>query len=160
MGKVEEKRTVNIKIVINELKVACKKHNEKEVQRLCSRVDHLFNQIQENQYRKDRKYGLLSLNYKYANNEFLGFISSAALTPLDYILKEEKVASLIEALMSLSEIDRTIVIEKCLYGTADNKLAKYLGLSDKTVKSHLDKALLQLRKKLNENIEKSPDMVA
>jgi len=161
MGKVEEKRTVNIEIVTNQLNVAYKENNEKEVQRLWHKLDHLLNQARENQNRQSRKYGLLRLDYEYGNGSELGdFLSDTTLTPLDYILKEEKTVLLVEALMSLSEIDRTIVIEKCLYKTANSKLAKYLGLSDKTVKSHLNKALIQLRKKLQRDSEKYPNMVA
>ena len=158
MGKVEEKRTVKIEIVVNELKAACKDHNQEKVQRLWHKLDYLLDQASENQNRQSRKYGLLRLDYEYGNGSELGdFLSDTTLTPLDYVLKEEEIVSLVEALMSLSEIDRTIVIEKCLYKTANSKLAKYLGLSDKTVKSHLDKSLIQLRNKLQKKI---PNMVA
>jgi|GEM_PF-980056 len=161
MGKVEEKRTMNVEIITNQLNRAYKEKDEKEVQRLWHKLDYLLDQAEENQKRKDRAHNLISLDYTYDNNsEFKDFISGAASTPLDCILKEEKNASLIEALMSLSEVDRTIVIESCLYKTSNYKLSKQVGLSDKTVKSHLNKALLRLRKKLQENIEELPNKVA
>lgn len=161
MGKVEEKRTVKIEIVANQLNRTYKENDKKEVQRLWHKLDHLLDQVRENKNRQSRKYGLLRLDYEYGNDSELGdFIPNTTLTPLDYMLKEEETVLVIEALMSLSEIDRTIVIEKCLYKTANYKLAKYLGLSDKTVKRRLDKALIHLQKNLQKNFGKSPNMVA
>ncbi|MCO6533165.1 sigma factor-like helix-turn-helix DNA-binding protein [Lactobacillus sp.] len=153
MGKVEEKRAKKLKNALEKLKKADFEKNITESKRLEKLINHLLDQVQVNQERKNRKYGLLSLDYQYnEENSFISSVPNNLLSPLEQVIASEEVRIIFEAVLSLSEIDRTIVIEHYLYNASYRLLSKKLGISDKTVKKHLIKATEVLKCKLKELI--------
>ncbi len=153
MGKVEEKRVKKLENALEKLRKADFEKNITESKRLKRLINHLLDQVQINQERKNRKYGLLSLDYQYnEENRFISSISNNLLSPLEQIIANEEARIIFEAVLSLSEIDRTIVIEHYLYNASYRLLSKRLGISDKTVKKHLIKATVVLKCKLKELI--------
>lgn len=153
MGKVEEKRLMKLKNALEKLKKADLEKNTTESKRLKRLINHLLDQVLINQERKNRRYGLLSLDYQYnKENRFISSIPNNLLSPLEQVIANEEVSIIYEAILSLSEIDRTIVIEHYLYNASYRLLSERLGISDKTVKQHLIKATMMLKSKLKELI--------
>lgn len=153
MGKVEEKRLRKLKNALEKLKKADLEKNTTESKRLKRLINHLLDQVLINQERKNRRYGLLSLDYQYnKENRFISSIPNNLLSPLEQVIANEEASIIYEAILSLSEIDRTIVIEHYLYNASYRLLSERLGISDKTVKQHLIKATMMLKSKLKELI--------
>lgn len=153
MGKVEEKRLRKLKNALEKLKKADLEKNTTESKRLKRVINHLLDQVLINQERKNRRYGLLSLDYQYnKENRFISSIPNNLLSPLEQVIANEEASIIYEAILSLSEIDRTIVIEHYLYNASYRLLSERLGISDKTVKQHLIKATMMLKSKLKELI--------
>lgn len=153
MGKVEEKRFRELKNALEKLKKADLEKNTTESKRLKRLINHLLDQVLINQERKNRRYGLLSLDYQYnKENRFISSIPNNLLSPLEQVIANEEASIIYEAILSLSEIDRTIVIEHYLYNASYRLLSERLGISDKTVKQHLIKATMMLKSKLKELI--------
>ena len=126
---------------------------EKAIQRAVltedwKKVDNLLNQPYENSCRKDRSYGLRSLDSGSGDtNPLLDTIADYN-DPLYLLIKKEEMAIIKDAIERLlSEKDR-----KILYGVVEGRshssLAKEVGLSDKTVKKHYERMIDTLRKEL------------
>lgn len=112
------------------------------------KVDNLLNQPYENLCRKDRSYGLCSLDSSsIAKGSLLDTIADYN-DPLSLLIKKEEIAIIKDAIERLlSERDR-----KILYGVVEGRsyssLAKEVGLGDKTVKRHYERIIEILRKEL------------
>ena len=112
------------------------------------KVDNLLNQSYENLCRKDRSYGLCSLDSSsIAKGSLLDTIADYN-DPLSLLIKKEEIAIIKDAIERLlSERDR-----KILYGVVEGRsyssLAKEVGLGDKTVKRHYERIIEILRKEL------------
>ena len=112
------------------------------------KVDNLLNQSYENLCRKDRSYGLCSLDSSsIAKGSLLDTIADYN-DPLSLLIKKEEIAIIKDAIEKiLSDRDR-----KILYGVVEGRsyssLAKEVGLSDKTVKKHYERIIDTLRKEL------------
>ena len=113
-----------------------------------AKVDNLLNQPYENSCRKDRSYGLRSLDSGSGDtNPLLDTIADYN-DPLSLLIKKEEIAIIKDAIERLlSERDR-----KILYGVVEGRsyssLAKEVGLGDKTVKRHYERIIEILRKEL------------
>lgn len=112
------------------------------------RVDKLLNQPFENLLRKDRSYGLCSLDSSSTDKGGLLDTVANYNDPLSLLIKKEEIAIIKDAIERLmSERDR-----KILYGVVEggsySSLAKEVRLSDKTVKRHYERIIEILRKEL------------
>ena len=113
-----------------------------------TKVDNLLNQPYENSCRKDRSYGLCSLDSSSTDKGCLLDTVANYNDPLSLLIKKEEIAIIKDAIERLmSERDR-----KILYGVVEGRsyssLAKEVGLSDKTVKRHYERIIEILRKEL------------
>lgn len=117
-------------------------------------VLRLLDQPLENAERRDRRYGLLSSDYQLDDNKTVGEVMLADnYTALDELIHAEFLDNLNEALATLSETDRIIVLSRAIDNIAYSKLAKLVNLSDKTVKRRYEKNLEYLRELLEEDYE-------
>ena len=112
------------------------------------KVENLLNQSYENLCRKDRYYGLCSLDSRTGNTGSLLDTIADDNDPLSLLIKKEEIAIINDAIEKiLSDRDR-----KILYGVVEGRsyssLAKEVGLSDKTVKKHYERIIDTLRKEL------------
>ena len=112
------------------------------------KVDNLLNQPYENSCRKDRSYGLCSLDSRSGDTGSLLDTIADYNDPLSFLIKKEEIAIINDTIKSLlSERDR-----KILYGVVEGRsylsLAKEVRLSDKTVKRHYERIVEILRKEL------------
>ena len=112
------------------------------------KVENLLNQSYENLCRKDRYYGLCSLDSRTGNTGSLLDTIADDNDPLSLLIKKEEIAIINDAIEKiLSDRDR-----KILYGVVEGRsyssLAKEVGLSDKTVKRHYERIIEILRKEL------------
>lgn len=112
------------------------------------KVENLLNQSYENLCRKDRYYGLCSLDSRTGNTGSLLDTIADDNDPLSLLIKKEEIAIINDAIEKiLSDRDREI-----LYGVVEGRsyssLAKKVGLSDKTVKRHYERIIEILRKEL------------
>ncbi|MDI2139671.1 RNA polymerase subunit sigma-70 [Streptococcus mitis] len=112
------------------------------------KVDNLLNQSYENLCRKDRSYGLCSLDSSsIAKGSLLDTIADYN-DPLSLLIKKEEIAIIKDAIEKiLSERDREI-LHGVVEGRSYSSLAKEVGLSDKTVKKHYERIIDTLRKEL------------
>ena len=112
------------------------------------KVDNLLNQSYENLCRKDRSYGLCSLDSSsIAKGSLLDTIADYN-DPLSLLIKKEEIAIIKDAIEKiLSERDREI-LHGVVEGRSYSSLAKEVGLSDKTVKKHYEGIIDTLRKEL------------
>ena len=112
------------------------------------KVDNLLNQSYENLCRKDRSYGLCSLDSSsIAKGSLLDTIADYN-DPLSLLIKKEEIAIIKDAIEKiLSERDREI-LHGVVEGRSYSSLAKEVGLSDKTVKRHYERIIEILRKEL------------
>ena len=113
-----------------------------------AKVDNLLNQSYENSCRKDRSYGLCSLDSRSGDTGSLLDTIADYNDPLSFLIKKEEIAIINDTIKSLlSERDR-----KILYGVVEGRsylsLAKEVRLSDKTVKRHYERIVGILRKEL------------
>ncbi|MEY8584550.1 hypothetical protein [Ligilactobacillus animalis] len=97
----------------------------------------------QNKLRKDRKYNLQSLNTTINSSDGKAVevieITKADINhfdPLDILLTNERNNVLADALLSLKDIDRKIVIEYCINQESFLSISNMVNLSDKTVKAH------------------------
>lgn len=126
---------------------------EKAIQRAVltedwKKVDNLLNQPYENLCRKDRSYGLCSLDSSSIDKGSLLDTIADDSNALSLLIKKEEIAIIKDAIERLlSEKDR-----KILYGVVEGRsyssLAKEVKLSDKTVKRHYERIVDTLRKEL------------
>lgn len=138
-------------------KVAQKR--EKAIQRAAAegnwnKVLRLLDQPYLNSLRRDRKYGLCSLNSVNVDGsgELLDTISDNQ-NPLMLLIQEEERKCYALSLCELKDIEREIFSERKEYGYSFSKLAKMHNISDKTAKKHFENACAKMKKKLlEENI--------
>ena len=112
------------------------------------KVDNLLNQGYENSCRKDRFYGLCSLDSSTIDKSSLLDTIADYNDPLSLLIRKEEIAIIKDAIEKiLSDRDR-----KILYGVVEGRsylsLAKEVGLGDKTVKRHYERIIEILRKEL------------
>ena len=113
-----------------------------------AKVDNLLNQPYDNSCRKDRYYGLCSLDSRSGDTGSLLDTIADYNDPLSLLIKKEEIVIIKDAIERLlSEKDK-----KILYGVVEGRsyssLAKEVGLSDKTVKKHYERIIDTLRKEL------------
>ena len=112
------------------------------------KVDNLLNQPYENSCRKDRSYGLCSLDSRSGDTGSLLDTIANYNDPLSLLIKKEEIAIIKDAIERLLS-ERDI---KILFGVVfENKSFSHLtevGLSDKTVKRHYERIIEILRKEL------------
>lgn len=121
-----------------------------------NKILQLLDQELENSLRKDRAYGTINLNIPVSldgrHTEFGDKISNRALDPLETLLDKEENTSLINALLSLAELDQQIIIGRYSDYKSFAQLARETGLSDKTVKKRLTSTTQHLKNMLKEEI--------
>ena len=141
MSKVNEKRN--------------KKIQEAASEQNWEKVSDLLNQPIENSLRKDRKYGIFSLNTVINTDgqctEFGDSISESAGDPLDILLEKEKDEQLSVALSILPNNMKQIIIGYYFENKSFAQLSRDLMISDKTIKKHLYSALQQLSESMMKN---------
>ncbi len=113
------------------------------------RVDKLLNQPFENLLRKDRSYGLCSLDSSSVDRGSVLDTVADYNNPLSLLIKKEEIAIIKNAIERLlSERDRKILYGVVLEGKSYSSLSEEFGLSDKTVKRHYERIIEILRKEL------------
>ena len=113
------------------------------------KVDNLLNQPYENSCRKDRSYGLCSLDSRSGDTGSLLDTIADYNDPLSFLIKKEEIAIINDAIKSLlSDRDREILFGVVFENKSFSHLAKEVGLSDKTVKRHYERIIEILRKEL------------
>ena len=113
-----------------------------------TKVDNLLNQPYENSCRKDRSYGLCSLDSRSGVTGSLLDTIANYNDPLSLLIKKEEMAIINDAIEKiLSERDRKI-LNGVVEGRSYSSLAKEVKLSDKTVKRHYERIVEILRKEL------------
>ena len=127
---------------------------EKAIQRAVladdwKKVDNLLNQSYENLCRKDRSYGLCSLDSSsIAKGSLLDTISDDS-DALSLLIKKEEIAIINDAIERLlSDRDKKILFGVVFENKSFSHLAKEVRLSDKTVKRHYGRIIEILRKEL------------
>ena len=114
-----------------------------------TKVDNLLNQPYENSCRKDRSYGLCSLDSSSIDKGSLLDTVADYNDPLSLLIKKEEIAIINDAIESLlSDRDRGILFGVVFENKSFSHLAKEVGLSDKTVKRHYERIIEILRKEL------------
>ena len=113
------------------------------------KVDNLLNQPYENSCRKDRSYGLRSLDSRSGDTGSLLDTIADYNDPLSFLIKKEEIAIINDAIKSLlSDRDREFLFGVVFENKSFSHLAKEVGLSDKTVKRHYERIIEILRKEL------------
>ena len=113
------------------------------------KVDNLLNQPYENSCRKDRSYGLRSLDSRSGDTGSLLDTIADYNDLLSFLIKKEEIAIINDAIKSLlSDRDREILFGVVFENKSFSHLAKEVGLSDKTVKRHYERIIEILRKEL------------
>lgn len=127
---------------------------EKAIQRAVltddwKKVDNLLNQSYENLCRKDRSYGLCSLDSSsIAKGSLLDAIANDS-DALSLLIKKEEIAIIKDAIERLlSDRDKKILFGVVFENKSFSHLAKEVRLSDKTVKRHCERIIEILRKEL------------
>ncbi len=107
--------------------------------------------IEENLERKDRDYGLCSLNSvdPFGTGELLQTITDNQ-DPLTILIQKEESERLYQALGELSDIERTILLERVFNKYSFSKLARMYDISDKTSKRYYENAVEKMEKILKE----------
>ena len=112
------------------------------------KVDNLLNQSYENLCRKDRSYGLCSLDSSSIDKGSLLDTIADDSDALSLLIKKEEIAIINDAIERLlSDRDKKI-INGVVEGRSYLSLAKEVRLSDKTVKRHYERIVEILRKEL------------
>ena len=113
------------------------------------KIDNLLNQPYENSCRKDRSYGICSLDSRSGDTGSLLDTIADYNDPLSLLIKKEEIAIINDAIESLlSDRDREILFGVVFENKSFSHLAKEVGLSDKTVKRHYERIKEILRKEL------------
>lgn len=116
-------------------------------------VDKLLNQPINNLERKERHYGVISLNLIMSNEgrktEILDLYSDNTYNPIELLLIKERNELLMDALSKLSHDDFHILLEMTLNGTSALQLTKETSFkSHKTIIKHYEKSLEFLKEEL------------
>ena len=113
------------------------------------KVDNLLNQPFENLLRKDRSYGLCSLDSSSVDKGSLLDTVADYNDPLSLLIKKEEIAIIKDAIERLlSDRDKKILFGVVFENKSFSHLAKEVRLSDKTVKRHYERIIEILRKEL------------
>lgn len=113
------------------------------------RVDKLLSQAFENLLRKDRSYGLCSLDSRSVDTGSLLDTIADYNDPLSLLIKKEEIAIISDTIERLlNDSDKKILCGVVFENKSFSQLAKEVGLSDKTVKKHYERIIDTLRKKL------------
>jgi hypothetical protein len=139
MSKVEQRRS-------RKLIEAVENNNWETVTRLLAQP---FNNLE----RKERHYGVISLNLTISNEgretEILDLYSDNTYNPIEHLLIKERNELLIDALSKLSKDDLHILLEMTLNGTSALQLTKETSFkSHKTIIKHYEKSLEFLKEEL------------
>ena len=111
------------------------------------KVDNLLNQPYDNSCRKDRYYGLCSLDSRSGDTGSLLDTIADYNDPLSLLIKKEEIAIIKNAIERLlSERDRKILYGVVLEGKSYSSLSKEFGLTDKTVKRHYERIIERIKK--------------
>ena len=114
-----------------------------------TKVDNLLNQPYENSCRKDRSYGLCSLDSSSTDKGSLLDTVADYNDALSLLIKKEEIAIINDAIESLLRYrDREILFGFVFDNKSFSHLAKEVRLSDKTVKRHYERIIEILRKEL------------
>jgi len=114
-----------------------------------AKVDNLLNQPYENSCRKDRSYGLRSLDSGSGDTDPLLDTIADYNDPLTLLIKQERTVFINDTIKSLlSNRDREILFGVVFENKSFSQLSKEVGLSDKTVKRHYERIIEILRKEL------------
>lgn len=118
-----------------------------------TKVDKLLNQPIDNLGRKDRQYGLSSLNITVSNEgratELIDLYPDNTCNPIKQILIKERNEYLYNALSKLPEDDLHILLEITLHKTSTLQLTRETSFkSHKTVKKHYETTLTFLKNEL------------
>ena len=114
-----------------------------------AKVDNLLNQPYENSCRKDRSYGLRSLDSGSGDTDPLLDTIADYNDPLTLLIKQERTVFINDTIKCLlSNRDREILFGVVFENKSFSQLAKEVGLSDKTVKRHYERIIEILRKEL------------
>lgn len=139
MSKIEKKRNRHI-----EEAVANDNWNE---------VSHLLDQPMENSLRKDRHYGTLSMNNKVSNKgepkEHIDNTPDTNPDPLAQLIINEEKQQLEHAISRLSKQEQLLILGYYFDTKSYARLARELGISDKTVKKRLKSTLIKMRTTLH-----------
>ncbi|PRT67321.1 RNA polymerase sigma factor [Streptococcus anginosus] len=137
-NKVEQRREENIQIAVE----------QGDWEEVC----RLLNQPYLNSLRRDRKNRLCSLNSTSVggSGELIDTVSDKE-TPLNLLLKKERMTIIAKTLQELSDVDRAIFLKRSIYKTSYVALAKKFGISDKTVKRHYERVKVTLKENLEKN---------
>ena len=121
------------------------------ITRKWGKVDNLLNQHYENLCRKDRFYSLCSLDSSSDDTDSLLEMVADNRDPLTILVQKEEIAIMNEAIERMwSNRDKEILSGVVLENKPFSHLAKEVGLSDKTVKSHYERIIQSLRKELKD----------
>lgn len=114
-----------------------------------AKVDNLLNQPYENSCRKDRSYGLRSLDSGSGVTDPLLDTIADYSDALSLLIKKEEIAIINDAIERLlSDRDKKILFGVVFENKSFSHLAKEVRLSDKTVKRHYERIIEILRKEL------------
>ena len=114
-----------------------------------AKVDNLLNQSYENSCRKDRSYGLCSLDSRSGDTGSLLDTIADYNDPLSLLIKKEEIAIIKNAIERLlSDRDKKILFGVVFENKSFSHLAKEVRLTDKTVKRHYERIVEILRKEL------------
>ena len=112
-----------------------------------AKVDNLLNQPYENSCRKDRSYGLRSLDSGSGDTDPLLDTIADYNDPLTLLIKQERTVFINDTIKSLlSNRDREILFGVVFENKSFSQLAKEVGLSDKTVKRHYERIIERIKK--------------
>lgn len=139
MSKVEQRRS-------RKLIEAVENNNWGTVTRLLAQP---FNNLE----RKERYYGVISLNLTISNEgrktEILNLYPDNTYNPIELLLIKERNELLMDALSKLSKDDLYILLEMTLNGTSALQLTKETSFkSHKTIIKHYEKSLEFLKEEL------------
>lgn len=113
------------------------------------KVDNLLNQSYENLCRKDRSYGLCSLDSSSIDKGSLLDTIADDSDALSLLIKKEEIAIINDAIERLlSDRDKKILFGVVFENKSFSHLAKEVRLTDKTVKRHYERIVEILRKEL------------
>ena len=111
------------------------------------RVDKLLSQAFENLLRKDRSYGLCSLDSSSIDKGSLLDTIADYNDPLSLLIKKEEIAIMSDTIERLlNDSDKKILCGVVFENKSFSQLAKEVGLSDKTVKRHYDRIIERIKK--------------
>ncbi|KJQ69428.1 hypothetical protein TZ90_00105 [Streptococcus mitis] len=118
-----------------------------------SEVDKLLSQAMDNLERKERYYGVTSLDAVLSNKgrniELIDLYPDNTYNPIEHLLIKERNELLFNALSKLPEEELHILLEIVLHGTSATQLTKETSFkSHKTIQKHYEATLNFLNEEL------------